>query len=202
MITTLTKRDLVDITTLYTFYKGKLTIIINTLANHNVFGEVNMIMSNAILANIVTKSEGSVPDFFNQARLFKVNSPKQLIHTVDILSGINPSAESLILQNNGAPIEVEVDNLSVIISNPGVYTSRLIDDASSIFDGARVTLQEQAILNAGNSNSYNGITDEYAEIADANYQTIDNQELTFDFAFKVGVTNETLNTNIPISFRI
>ena len=197
MLTTLTQRNLIDTTIKYKFINGELTLIIETNAAHNTFGEVNVTLSNCAAINIYTSTENLVTDYFNNSFLFNATTLNRLECSLKVTNGIEPTGEEIELPNNGTDIVAQIDNLEFFIPL-GVYLINLLDSSSTSFDGAKVSFQEQNIINI-DGNQFNGLADVFDDGSDqVNYQSVDNQELTFCSTCKISVVDNSSGTNIPL----
>lgn len=198
-LTTLTQRALTGITVKYKFFKNKITLIIETASDHNLFGEVNIILANVQSINIYQDGETLLEDAFNNTFLFEAVSKTRLEHTFDAVSGFNPQQDlEIILPNNGSFITANVDNLTFDLIK-GTYFFKLLDVASKNFDGSFVSVKEKNLVKIGDDN-YDGIQEDFDENGDTfDYLSIDGQQLTFHFVTEVSSTvGDTNNTNIPL----
>jgi len=196
MLTTLANRLLADTTVSYKFFNNKLTIIVDTDAAHDLFGEVNITLANCAASNIYTDNATLVQNVFNDTFLFEAKSDTRLEHSFACVRGFDQKDVEVEITNNGSAITATVDNLSITFEK-GKYSFKELDVASKDYDGALINLQEKTITAIGATN-YNGEVDLYAETADETYDNIDNQELSFDFSFELSTSGETLDTNIPL----
>lgn len=198
MLTTLTQRALVDFVVKYQFFNNKLTLIIETDAAHNVLGSVNVELADCEFATVYTDVHTVLEDVFNRTYSFTAVSDTRLECSLAAVNGFNPSIEEITVGDNGDSITATIDNIEISIPK-GKYTFKLIDTAASVFDGALITFQELNIASIGEV-SYDGDMDSFAETTEGSYQTVDNQELTFQFSAKMALSNQGSNTNIPILF--
>lgn len=200
MLTTLTQRVLASAVPKYKFFNGKLHIFID-IAGHNIIGDVNITLENIESLNAYN-NETLIEDFFNDTFKFKAISDTRLESIQNITAGFESSLSEITLDDNGDDeILITVDNLTLELS-AGKYVFKLIDTETTDFDGAKITLQEKYIAKIGDS-YLNGIKDIFAENTfvdedEKTYQTIDNQELTFDFESIIALLNKGTDTNIPI----
>lgn len=201
MLTTLTQRVLANAVPKYKFFDGKLHIFIDVETRHNVVGEVNVTLANIQSLNAYV-NETLIKDFFNDIFKFKAISDTRLESIQNITSGFSPSLSEITLNDNGDDeITVTIDNITFELS-AGKYVFKLLDTEIVDFDGAKITLQEKNIAKIGDS-YLNGIKDIFAENTfvdedEKTYQTIDNQELTFDNESVVALLNKGTDTNIPL----
>ena len=198
MLTTLTNRLLADTTVSYKFFDNKLTIIIDTDAAHNVYGSVNITLANAETQNVYTNAGTLVEDVFNDTFLFTATSTTRLEHSFVMVNGLTPSISEIEMPNDGSDITATVDNLLLSIEK-GTYFFKLLDVASTVFDGSLVSIQEQGIAFM-DSVKYDGVVEDFDEEGLTSlYESIDGQELTFHFPADITSTiGDTNATNIPL----
>jgi hypothetical protein len=194
MLLTFANRSLSNFTVKYKFLDNKLTLILITDAAHKIYGKTKITLANCQNTNIYTNYETLVEDFFNDSHEFLAVSTTRLEKTIDCYRGFVPSAEEVEVADNGSAITAEIDNLSQSLE-AGRYEFKLIDSADSVFDGAFVNFQEIKVGKIGNTD-LSGLIDTYAELDSADYESIDNQELTFNYLTELSISDETANTNI------
>lgn len=194
MLTTLTSRVLADTTLSYTFSDGILKIIIDTLANHNVLGDVKIAITGAESKNAYSDQETLVPDIFNKTYTFSNVTDKRLQTSIKIKNGFNLSND--LVDISGTPVAT-IDNVDFTIDK-GLYLFRIFDPVAypaSNFDGSEIHIQEQNIGNSGQL----GVIDKFDELGLASLESIDNQELTFQNPTKIFLGGTIGgSTNIPI----
>lgn len=201
MLTTLTQRLLTGAIPKYKFFNKKLHIFIDIEAGHAILGEVNVNLANIQSLNVYN-NQTLIENFFNGTFKFEAISDTRLESIHDITSGFEPSLNEIDLDDNGEDeILITVDNIVVKLP-AGEYVFKLIDTEISNFDNAKITLKEKNIAKIGES-SLDGVEDIFSEntfvdVDSKTYQTIDNQELTFDFTAVVGLLNKGDDTNIPL----
>lgn len=198
MLTTLTQRDLSSFTLKYKFINRKLSLYIDVAAGHKLFGDVNIELTNCKSINIYNSLGSLVENVFNNTFLFKATSDTRLEYSLGCNSGLPESTAEVSVSNNGSAIEASVDNISVTIPS-GKYIFKLIDTDLTDFDGALVTFKESNIASVGET-YFNGLTDQFDQVDGEVNQSIDNQELTFNFNAIMGVSALGSDTNIVISY--
>lgn len=194
MLTTFASRSLLNFTVKYKFLDNKLTLILITDDTHKIYGKTKITLANCQNKNIYTGYETLVEDFFNDTHEFEAVSTTRLEKTIECFRGFTPSADEVEVLNNGSAITAQIDNLNKNLE-AGRYEFKLIDSADSVFDGALVNFQEIKVGKIGNTD-LSGLIDTYAEIDSADYESIDNQELTFNYLTELLISDETANTNI------
>ena len=198
-ITTLRTGSLTLSAVEYKFDANKrLSIKLTTDGAHKLYGDVNIILANVLSISIYDNRGALIENFFNNNFSFSAISSDTLEYSQVINSGVEQSETFVALADNGSDITATVDNDEIQIPT-GKYTFKLIATEDTVFDGALVTFQELNIASIGEA-SYDGVMDFFAETTAGNYQTVDNQELTFQFEAKMALSNKGSNTNIPILF--
>lgn len=198
MLTTLTQRDLSSFTLKYKFLNRKLSLYIDVPAGHELFGDVNIELSNCQSINIYNSLGILVEDVFNDTFLFKAISSTRLEYSIGCNSGLPESVAEVAVSDNGSAIEASVANSSVTIPS-GKYIFKLLDTDLTDFDGALITFKESNIASVGET-SFSGLTDQFAQVDGDVNQSIDNEELTFDFDAVMGLSGIGADTNIAISY--
>jgi len=194
MLLTFANRSLADFTVKYKFFENKLTLIIETDNPHKVVGKTQITLANCQATNIYTGYETVVSDFFNATHEFEAVSTTRLEKIIDCYRGFHTSADEVEVQNNGSAITAEIDFLSQNLE-AGRYEFKLISSVDNVFDGALINFQEKRLGTIGETN-LSGLIDTYAEVADADYESIDNQELIFNTLTEMSISGSTSNTNI------
>lgn len=194
MLSTFSNRSLADFTVKYKFFQDKLTLILITDAAHKIYGKTKITLANCQNTNIYTGFETLVEDFFNDTHEFEAVSDVRLEKTIDCVRGFFASVDEVEVDDNGSAITAEIDNLTQNLE-AGRYEFKLIDSADSVFDGALVNFQEIRVGTIGGDN-LSGIIDTYSEEDSDTYDSIDNQELTFNYLTELSISGETGNTNI------
>lgn len=194
MLLTFANRTLSNFTVKYKFLDNKLTLILITDAPHEVYGKTKITLANCQNTNIYTDYETLVENFFNATHEFEAVSDVRLEKTIVCYRGFQPSANEVVVTNNGSSITAEIDNLIQNLE-AGRYEFKVID--ASDFDGALVNFQEIKIAKIG-STDLAGLIDTYAESDSADYESIDNQELTFNYLTELSISDDTTNTNIAL----
>lgn len=194
MLLTFANRSLADFTVKYKFFENKLTLIVETDDPHKIVGKTKITLANCQVTNIYTGYETVVTDFFNDTHDFEAVSTTRLEKTIGCYRGFHASSDEVEVDDNGSAITAEIDFLSQNLE-AGRYEFKLISSDDNVFDGALVNFQEKR-LGLVDETYLSGLIDTYAEAADADYESIDNQDLTFHTLTEMSITEETSDTNI------
>lgn len=173
-----------------------LTIKINTSSDHLIVGEVYATLANVEEKNIYDNNLNLIEDIFNNTFLFKATSKTSLEHVVKIKSGLIQTENFLTLNDNGTDITVDIENDSIEL-DAGVYLFKLTNEINTDFDGATIKISELKVSSDGEE-FYSGFSKEYSDDDSELYDSIDDQELTFDYKVRIELNNATSNTNIPL----
>jgi hypothetical protein len=195
MLLTFANRSLADFTVKYRFFENKLTLIIDTDNAHEVFGKTKITLAGYAVSNIYTDYETVIADFFNSTHEVEAVSTTRLEKTIECYRGFHASADEVEVETLEDPT-AEIDFLSQNLE-AGRYEFKLINSEDNVFDGALVNFQEKR-LGLIDDTYLSGLIDTYAETADEDYESIDNQDLTFNTLTEMSISGESSDTNIFI----
>ena len=192
MITTLRTGALSLSSVKYSFSaNSRLTIEITTSANHKLYGDVKIDLSNVQVVNIYDNNNVLIENFFNKTFLFSRQSETKLVYSQNIRSGIAQSDILIPLENNGSSIIATVNNASIDLP-AGSYNFLLLN-ADTEFSTSRIGIKQLNI-----AGSVDGIQSEYDNAGNADYLSINDLDASFKYEARVSIVSNTENTNIPL----
>ena len=113
MLTTLTQRDLSSFTLKYKFLNRKLSLYIDVPAGHELFGDVNIELSNCQSINIYNSLGILVEDVFNDTFLFKAISSTRLEYSIGCNSGLPESVAEVAVSDNESSAGGKVSGIAL-----------------------------------------------------------------------------------------
>lgn len=196
MLTTLRTGSLTLSSVQYKFDANKkLTIKLTAPSSHKLYGDVKVTLANVKDINIYLSDASLSEDFFNTTFTFTRTGSTTLEYSQTINSGIAQTESFATLPNNGSSITATIANSYVNLNESGVYNFLLLDTADTEFSTSKVSIQQ---LNVGNS-TIAGIESLFNEEGDADYLSINNQDLYLDYATRISINADVSGTtNIPL----
>lgn len=196
MLTTLRTGSLTLSSVQYKFDANKkLTIKLTASSAHKLYGDVKVTLANVKDINIYLSDASLSEDFFNTTFTFTRTGSTTLEYSQTINSGIAQIESFATLPNNGSSITATIANSYVDLDESGVYNFLLLDTADTEFSTSKISIQQ---LNVGNS-TIAGIESLFNEEGDADYLSINNQDLYFDYATRISINADVSGTtNIPL----
>ena len=197
MITTLRTGLLTLSTVEYKFDSAKrLTIKLTTTSDHLLWGDVNIVLANALDIDIFKENRVLAEDFFNSNFLFTRTSATTLEFSL-IINANNPnitqSDNFITLDNNGSSITATVDNASIFLGL-GSWNFLLIDTDTN-FSTSTIGITQTNVGKTG----VDGVQAEYNRDGAGNVFSINDIDLTFKSTARVELINDVSGiTNIPL----
>lgn len=195
MLTTLRTGNLTLSSVQYKFDANKrLVIKLTTDGNHKLYGEVNITLANVKAINIYKEDYSLSEDYFNNSFKFERTSATTLEYSETIKSGVTQTESFATLEDNGSDIEATVANSYVDLES-GTYNFLLLDTADSEFSTSTIAVKQTDLYGTG----VDGLESIFDEDGAGDYLSINNQDLTFDYAARVSINSDDSGvTNIPL----
>jgi len=173
----------------------KLIIKLTAAANHKLYGDVKIALTEVDIINIKKKDGNVVANYFNNTFKFTRTSATELEYSEEIESGIDISETFIDLPPDGeTTVEAEIVN-SFFDLKAGKYDFFLLDTADSVFSTSKIGIK---YLNVGGS-GVAGIESLFDQFGTGPFLSMNNQTLTFSYDARISISGDVSGTtNIPL----